>query len=206
MSTILDDRRAPVVPIPGATGMPARAQRRAHPTGILAAIGAGAAATIALWWHDTPAIQGLGDWLTNAGRITGLLAGYGVVVLVALMARIPPLERGIGADRLARWHSMGGRYSVSLVVAHAVLIIWGYAVTEHANVAAETKTVVLTYPDVLLATIGGLLLVAVGAVSARAARRRMRYETWYVLHLSTYVAIALAFNHQLSTGAEFQTH
>ena len=61
------------------------------------------------------------------------IAGYGVVVLVALMARIPPLERGIGADRLARWHAMGGRYSVSLVVAHGLLITWGYAVTAHTD-------------------------------------------------------------------------
>ena len=37
----------------------------------------------------------------------GLLAAYGFVMLVALMARLPPLERGIGADRLARWHAMG---------------------------------------------------------------------------------------------------
>src|SRR3954471_5502467 len=166
MSTILDDRRAPVVPIPGATGMPARAQRRAHPTGILAAIGAGAAATIALWWHDTPAIQGLGDWLTNAGRITGLLAGYGVVVLVALMARIPPLERGVGADRLARWHSKGGRYTVCLVVAHSLLIAWGYAVAAHTTVVSQTKTVLLSYPDVLAATVAGLLLVGIGITSA----------------------------------------
>ncbi len=79
----------------------------AHPLFVLGAIAAGAVATIALWWQDTPSIHGLGDWLTNAGRITGLLAGYGVVVLVALMARIPPLERGIGADKLARWHSRG---------------------------------------------------------------------------------------------------
>ena len=56
---------------------------------MLAAIGVGALAVLALWWHDTPAIHGLGDWLTNAGRITGLMAGYGVVILVALMARDP---------------------------------------------------------------------------------------------------------------------
>ena len=44
------------------------------------------------------------------GDILGLLAGYGVVVLVALMARLPPLERGIGASQLSRWHALGGRY------------------------------------------------------------------------------------------------
>jgi len=32
-------------------------------------------------------------------RPTGLLAGYALLVLVALTARIPALERGIGADR-----------------------------------------------------------------------------------------------------------
>jgi predicted ferric reductase len=46
-------------------------------------------------------------------------------------------------------------------------------------------------------------LVGVGLVSARAARARLPYETWYLLHLYTYLAIALAFSHQFSTGADF---
>jgi predicted ferric reductase len=184
---------APVVP-PG----PARA----HPAVVLAVVYAGAAATIALWWQNTPRLVGLGDWLTNAGRVTGLLAGYGVVVLVALMARLPPLERGIGADRLARWHSQGGRYTVSLVVAHALLITWGYAVQGHTGLIDQTSTLLMSYPDVLMATVAGLLLVGVGLVSARAVRARVRYETWYYLHLYTYLAVALAFSHQFAAGAE----
>lgn len=79
-----------------------RGGTRAHPTAVLVLITLGALASIALWWHNTASVHGVGDWLTSAGRVTGLLAGYGVVVLVALMARLPPLERGIGADRLAR--------------------------------------------------------------------------------------------------------
>jgi predicted ferric reductase len=186
------------------TSVPGRsAPSRAHPLAVLVAIGAGAVATIALWWQNTPTVHGFGDWLTNAGRITGLLAGYGVVVLVALMARIPPLERGVGADRLARWHSQGGRYIVSLVVAHGLLIIWGYAVTAHVGVVSQTRTLLLNYPDVMAATVAGCLLVGVGISSARAARRRLRYETWYYLHFYTYLAVALAFSHQFATGAEF---
>lgn len=204
MTAYAPERHAPVpgpVPAPAPPAPPVTA--RAHPQAILAVIAAGAAACIALWWANTPAISGLGDWLTNAGRITGLLAGYGVVVLVALMARIPPLERGIGADKLARWHAMGGRYTVGLVVAHGLLIIWGYAVSAHAGVVAQTKTLLVSYPDVLMATVAGLLLVGIGISSARAARRRLRYETWYYLHLYTYLAVALAFSHQFATGAEF---
>jgi predicted ferric reductase len=170
---------------------------------VLTVIGLGVVAVIALWWHATPDVKGLGGWLTGAGEILGLLAGYGVVVLVALMARLPPLERGVGSDQLARWHSMGGRYVVSLVWAHALLILWGYAVQAHTSVVSETATLLTQYPDVLMATVGGFLLLGVGIVSMRAARRRMRYETWYYLHFYTYLAIALAFSHQFANGASF---
>ena len=174
---------------------------------MLAVIGAGALATVGLWWYGTPQVDpGLGDWLTNAGRITGLWAGYAMVVLVALMARLPPVERGVGADRLARWHAMGGRYVVSLVVAHGLLITWGYAVSAHTGVLTQAKTLLLSYPDVLAATVAGLLLVGVGISSARAARRRLRYESWYYLHFYTYLAIALAFSHQFADGAQFMTN
>lgn len=164
---------------------------------------AGAVLVTALWWQDTTGVHGLGGWLTNAGRITGLLAGYAIVVLLLLMARVPVIENHIGADRLARWHSFGGQYTVSLVVAHTLLIIWGYAVTAHTNVIAESGTLLTSYPDVLMATVAAGLLVMVGAVSARAARRRLSYEAWYFLHFYTYLAAALAFSHQFATGADF---
>jgi predicted ferric reductase len=169
----------------------------------LGLIGVGAVAVVGLWWQDTVFISGFGDWLTNAGRITGLLAGYAVVVLLALMARVPVLEHRVGTDRLARWHAMGGRYTVSLAVAHTLLIIWGYAVTAHTGVVPETGTLLTAYPDVLIATVGVLLLVTVGITSARAARRRISYETWHFIHLYTYLAIALSFAHQFATGADF---
>jgi predicted ferric reductase len=203
MTASMTDERGPVRILP-APAAPAPAAGTAPGT-VLSLIAAGTLAILALWWHDTPAIHGLGDWLTNAGRVTGLLAGYGVVMLVALMARIPPLERGIGAGRLARWHARGGRYTVSLVVAHGLLITWGYAITAHTGLISQTGTLLVSYPDVLMATVAGLLLVGVGVVSARAARRRLRYETWYYLHFYTYLAVALAFSHQFADGADFLT-
>jgi ferredoxin-NADP reductase/DMSO/TMAO reductase YedYZ heme-binding membrane subunit len=164
---------------------------------------AGAALVLALWWRSTGSVTGLDGWLTEAGRVTGLLAGYGCAVLLALMARVPALERGVGTDRLARWHAMGGRYTVWLVMAHVLLIIWGYAVTSRTDVVHQTVTVVLDYPEMLKGTAGFLLLLGVGVTSARAARRRLPYETWHYLHFATYLAIFLAFSHQLANGAQF---
>ncbi|MFF3744270.1 ferredoxin reductase family protein [Streptomyces kronopolitis] len=166
-------------------------------------IWAGAAGVLALWWTGTASVVGPAGWLTGAGRITGLLAGYACAVLVALMARVPLLDHNLGSDRLARWHAMGGRYTVSLVLAHTLLIIWGYTLTSRNGVLHQTTTLVLDYPDMLKATAGFLLLVGTGAISARAARRRMSYETWHYLHFATYLAVFLAFGHQLSNGADF---
>jgi predicted ferric reductase len=175
-----------------------------RPPGVaLGAITAGGLLVILLWWHDTPPIHLFGDWLTNAGRITGLLAGYVIVVLLVLMARVPALERGLGSDRLARWHSMGGRYVVNLSIAHTLLIIWGYAVSAHEGLLPQTGQLMTRYPDVLMATAALGLLVLVGVVSIRAARRRMRYETWYYLHFYTYLAVALSFSHEFATGIDF---
>ncbi|MEV4557444.1 ferric reductase-like transmembrane domain-containing protein [Kitasatospora sp. NPDC049285] len=183
------------------------AHRRALPPdavrhGALALIAVGALGVLALWWTGTPRVAGAADWLTGAGRITGLLAGYTAPVLLLLMARIPLLEREVGADRLARWHAFGGRYLVSLITVHVLTVIWGYALTSGQGVWAEGVEIVLHFPEMLKASLATLLILGTGAVSARAARRRLSYEAWYYLHLATYLAVALGFGHQLATGAD----
>ena len=198
MTTTLPRSAPPVAP-PGE-------RRGTHPRLALAAIIVGAIATLGLWVVNSPSESGLGDWLTGAGRLTGLAAGYTVVVILALMARVPALERGIGADRLTRWHAMGGRYTVCLVVAHATLITWGYSVSAHNGLVHQTSELLMSYPDVLMATVAGGLFVMVGITSARAARKRLRYETWYLLHLYTYLAIALSFSHQFANGDQFMSN
>jgi predicted ferric reductase len=180
-----------------------RAFGRSLATGVLTLLWAGAAAVLALWWTHTSSVVGAAGWLTGAGQIAGLLCGYTCAVLVALMARVPVLEVRIGSDRVARWHAMAGRYTVCLLLAHIVLILAGYAAQDHASLVKETLSVVLDYPDMLKATTGGILLCAVGVVSARGLRRRVSYEFWYYTHLLTYVAVFLAFFHQVALGNEF---
>ncbi|MGW1023442.1 ferredoxin reductase family protein [Streptomyces sp. NPDC002577] len=183
---------------------PAPPEPKRSPAGpVLAVLWAGAAAVVALWWQDTGSVVGTAGWLTGAGRIAGLLCGYACAVLVGLMARVPLLERRIGSDRVARWHAMAGRYTICLLVAHVVLILFGYAAQDGSSIVHETLTVVLDYPEMLKGTIGTLILFAVGITSARAVRRRVSHEFWYYVHLLTYAALFLAFGHQLALGSDF---
>ncbi|MDO0928556.1 ferredoxin reductase family protein [Streptomyces sp. TG1A-8] len=198
--TTVDARRA----APPGHATARRSPARRSPAGpVLAVLWAGAAAVVALWWADTATVTGAAGWLTGAGRIAGLLCGYACAVLVGLMARVPLLEVRIGSDRVARWHAMAGRYTVCLLVAHVVLVLTGYAAQDRASPWRETATVVLDYPDMLEATAGTVLLLAVGVTSVRAARRRTSHEFWYYVHLLTYAAVLLAFFHQLALGDEF---
>ncbi|MER5177864.1 ferric reductase-like transmembrane domain-containing protein [Streptomyces sp. NPDC002896] len=194
MTTVYEQRTVALAP----------PEPRRSPAGpVLAILWGGAAAVVALWWQDTGSVVGTAGWLTGAGRIAGLLCGYACAVLVGLMARVPLLERRIGSDRVARWHAMGGRYTICLLVAHVVLILFGYAAQDGSSVVHETLTVVLDYPEMLKATAGTVILLAVGITSARAVRRRVSHEFWYYVHLLTYAAVFLAFGHQLALGSDF---
>jgi len=174
----------------------------------LAVIALGGAAVIGLWLANNPGrgLHTFADRLTAAGRISGLFGTYLVLVQVVLMARLPWLDRWIGTDRLAGWHRSNGQYTIGMLLAHAVLITWGYAAQDRLSLIHEAGKLMRSYPDVLAATVALGMLVVVGLTSARAARRHLRYETWYFVHLYTYIAIALSFSHQLATGNEFITH
>ena len=63
-----------------------------------------------------------------------------------------------------------------------------------------------SYPDMLAAAVAFGLLVMVAVTSVRIARRRLKYETWWVVHLYTYIALSLAFAHQIATGVSFVGH
>lgn len=130
-------------------------------------------------------------------HISGLVAGYGVAVMLILMARIPVLERGVGADRLARWHGFGGRIILILILVHAVSATAAWASLNGIDPITAILQV-LQFPGLVAATIGTVLFVAVGVASARAARKKLSYETWHLIHLSMYVAIGLSFAHELA--------
>jgi predicted ferric reductase len=160
---------------------------------------------IGLWLRSggLPGSGSAGDVLTSAGRITGLIGTLLVLVELLLLARLPVLERSVGFDRLTVWHRHNGRAALGLLLAHAVLITVGYALRGKISVPAEIKQLLLSTPGILTATAGTLLLVAVVATSVVIARRHLRYETWYFVHLYSYLGIALAFSHQLAVGTSF---
>jgi predicted ferric reductase len=117
--------------------------------------------------------------------------------MMLLMARTPVLERRVGPDVLARWHSAGGRLFLGLVLTHAGAAVAAWAAARHLDLLTAALAV-LGLPGLAAATAGTALFLVVVAVSVGIARRRLSYETWHVVHLLTYVAVALSFVHELA--------
>ena len=58
-------------------------------------------------------------------------------------------------------------------------------------------------PGIVPAIAGLLAMVAAGLTSWRRLRGRLRHETWWTVHLFTYVGVVLAFFHQVVAGDTF---
>ncbi|HET6860209.1 MAG TPA: ferric reductase-like transmembrane domain-containing protein [Streptomyces sp.] len=175
-----------------AVAPPLRVSPRALRAGILGGIGLVAC----MWGVQAEPSARLDVLFASGAHLTGLLAGYGVLVMLLLMARVPAVEHGVGADRLARWHALGGRHVLTLCLGHGLLALCGHAAHTGADLLAAARDL-LGYGGIAAATAGTGLLLAVGATSARAVRRRVPHETWRAVHLLTYLGAGLGFAHQL---------
>ncbi|GGC82371.1 oxidoreductase [Tersicoccus solisilvae] len=162
-------------------------------------------AVVALWVAGG-GVQSLGTVdgaLLSVGRLTGLIASALLLIQVFLMARVPWVERAWGQDALARTHRLVGFTSFSLMLAHLAIITLGYAAGSAAGLWGTIVDLTLNYPGMLLAIAGTVALCLVVVTSYRAARRRLRYESWHLIHLYAYLGVGLALPHQLWTGQEF---
>jgi predicted ferric reductase len=122
------------------------------------------------------------------------------------VSRIPGIERVLGQDGLLRWHRRLAPWPISLLVAHAVFITVGYAQAARSGLWHEAGVLLTRYPYVLIATIGLGIMCLIGVISIRAIRGRLSRETWWLVHLYMYLALALSFAHVIVLGPSFVGH
>jgi len=174
----------------------------------LLAAGAGLGATTALTFTAETASQlrTPGGPATFTGSLTGMTGTYLALMMVLLVSRIPVIERVLGQDGLLRWHRQLAPWPISLLVAHAVFITAGYAQAARSGLWHEAGVLLTRYPYVLIATIGLGIMCLIGVISIRAIRGRLSRETWWLVHLYMYLALALSFAHVIVLGPSFVGH
>lgn len=200
--------RATPAPVPPPASLPPPPPRRARParwSWPAPALVLANAGLIVGWWLSHGGLARFGTAagdLAALGQVTALLGTFAVLVLLVLISRLPWLERRYGMDRLNHWHRLVGIAAVSLITAHVVFSTAGFAVGTGRSLIRQVADFVLYYPNLLAALVGFALIVLVAVTSARALRRRLRYETWWLLHLYAYLAVAFSFAHQVTLGTD----
>ena len=162
-------------------------------------------AVLLFWWKASGAVpvKTSADRLNTIGRLTALIGTYLLLWQLLLMSRVPWLERAFGMERLIWLHRWNAYVAVGAIGVHVVTQTMGYALDRGDSIVGQLVDFIAHYEGVLPAIAGTALLGVVTILSIGAARNLMSYQTWYFIHLYAYLGVALAFAHQLLTGADF---
>ncbi len=162
--------------------------------------------TILYFWASSSGpllFQGTALAFMALGRLSGLLAVYFVLFQFLLIGRSPWIERAFGLDRLTRIHALNGKLAIIFILLHPLLLIAGYSISANISFLDQHLQFLTNYEDVPQAYFAVNLFFIIVFLSLSIARKRLKYETWYFVHLFTYLAVFLSWGHQLKFGEDF---
>ena len=141
-----------------------------------------------------------GDFWRGAASLSGILTSACAMVGLLLATRLPWMERSIGLDRVLIWHRIAGDSMGVLLGVH----VFAAVIADMPMRGGLVNTILdLTgrEPYMAMTTIGAAIIAVVVVTSLKSIRSQLSYETWYFVHLTAYVGIALSYSHQITLGS-----
>ena len=173
---------------------------------LLTGLGLGLTVAIEITALRASDIASLYSIIQTISRFAALIGTYFALLGILLVSRIPWVERGVGHDRLITWHRKLGPWSLYLIGLHVLLITVGYAGQFQERLISEFWSILTTFSWMWAALAGFIFMITAGVTSYKKARAKLSYEAWWTIHVSTYLAIALSFMHQILNGPMFISH
>ena len=148
-------------------------------------------------------LSSLEQWLALTNRASALVGTSLLLVHLILVARVPWIESVFGLDKLTGAHKRLGNPLIYVLLLHSLTSVIQSAEQNDVDLWSALVNLVLNYPEMLLALLGFLLMIVVTISSISAARARISYEFWYLIHLFSYIAVFMAIPHQFAFGSTF---
>ncbi|MEY4310678.1 MAG: hypothetical protein RLZ71_604 [Actinomycetota bacterium] len=161
-------------------------------------------AVVAMFLADG-AIAKITDWasgLNALSRLTALVGTDLLLIHMLLIARVPWIDKLYGHDRATIAHKKLGKPILYLVIAHFAASLAQFAILDSKNVVDEFFSLITLTNDLLLSFFSLALMIFVVISSIKIARKKLSYEAWYIIHLTSYASVLLAIPHQFSTGSD----
>lgn len=136
------------------------------------------------------------------GQALGAVSLTLLAIQMVMASRAKLLERGVGLDRITRWHSLNGRLIVFTVFLHPLLIFRRDLFGGIGPVAIIKGFTIYHW----LGEIAFLLIILTVAVTIFSNVLRLKYEHWRVIHKVGYVIVLLGFAHSLKLGSDIVSH
>ena len=140
--------------------------------------------------------------LGSVSRLTALVGTDLLLIHTLLVARVPWLDKLYGHDKVTIAHKKLGKPILYVICAHFLASLIQFAINDGKSVVAEMVNLFVSVPDMWSATVGLVLMIVVVITSINAARKKLSYETWYLIHLLGYASVLVAVPHQFSTGSD----
>lgn len=144
--------------------------------------------------------------LLSLGRLAGLLAAFASLFQLVLIGRVKWVESLFGLDKLSRVHHINGIATLFFVFLHPFFITTAYKGFGGTSYFEQTKLFLFHWEDMLQTYVTFLIFIFLIFLSFSLIKKKLKYEWWYAMHLGMYVAIALAFGHQIESGGDFQNN
>ncbi len=160
------------------------------------------------WWPLNVDLFRAGDLASifiALGRLVGVLTTNLILLQLILIGRPVWVESVFGLDKLSRIHRWNGHVILVLILLHPTLLALGHSILNQTSFLGQEIDFLLNWPKVIFAFIGVCVLLVTIGLSISIARRRLKYETWYFVHLLNYTVLFLIIWHQLLYGSLAQS-
>ena len=147
-------------------------------------------------------VQDVPTALDAISRLTSLTGTGLMLVMLLLSSRVPWVDKIIGHDKALVAHKKLGKPALYLILAHFTTSLISYTITDGRTLFAELFWMVTNLEEGVKAFIALGSMVAVVVTSLTFARKRVKYETWFTVHLLAYVTVLFSLPHMLEIGSD----
>ncbi|MCA9390227.1 ferric reductase-like transmembrane domain-containing protein [candidate division WWE3 bacterium] len=143
--------------------------------------------------------QSIDTWTYTLGKALGFLGITSLVVQFVLGSRITWLERGVGLDRMMRWHKVNAKLATLFLVIHPGLVFFGPLLQAGVKLGEIMNFVSV---GILLGDAALILIFIILVTSLYSTKIKLSYERWKWVHKLVYGVIILGFLHSFNVGTE----